>query len=1167
MKLKRLDLKAFGPFTDRILEFNSNGPGLHVIFGPNEAGKSSSLRGLKALLYGFHAQTPDNFLHSYEQLLVGGLLENSNGQELIFQRRKKRINDLIDENGAPLETNILAAFLHGVEAEIFESLYGIDHDRLVQGGREILAQQGEVGKSLFAAGTGISSLREVIEELEQESAQLFKARGSNPEINQAIKRYKELQKEIKQAILAPKEWKELKKSLEEAESERSFLEQERSTKNRELRSLERLKQAIPELASLKVWRDRMAELGDVVLLPPDIQEKQKQVEQATYNAESQLMQSRERLKLTQGKLEAISINTALLEQSDLVDDFFQRLGEYRKGQKDSPQLNGMRINLRRQAASLLKQVRQDMDLKDVEILGPVLSKKKTIQSLSAQFEAISQNVTQSKKRNRAAYSDLEEVNKELSATSAIQETDELTLAVKLTHKVGDIDAKLSQDAGDIEQGRQDCRSTLKRLGLWSGALSELLELSLPLVQTIQQFEKKFREIEEKNRVLTKERKNAASLLNSAETELKKIQYIGEVPSEHDLRNTREKRNTGWQLLRKQWLGNEDITDESTVFDPERSLHDAYEGLVTQADTIADRLRTEADRVANTANFKAQIEQQQRVLAECATIENNLIQREKTLVQEWSNTWKPLGISPLSPNEMGGWLTSIEQLRYRIESLAIKEKEASSDRKQQAELKENLTNILTKMGFTELPLSEKLGPILIFAETIIEKNSERQNKQSLLLERQKKAQKSVTETTKEYKEAQDAFVTWKEQWANALSGLGLKGEITSPEALDYIETLQDCLNKEKEAGDLKKRIDGIERDADRLEAEVNTILQSSAPSLRALPLDQAILHLRVLLKQAQNDKSLFEQLTVETESLQAEISIAEKNLQDANKQMEELLDSAHCKIPEELGLVISTFLEYQKLREKISSSEEILARIGEGTKIDALAAQAALLDPDELPSKIESVQQDIEERIHPAITEISQKIGEIKNKLAAMDGSSKAADASDKMEQELAKIRRLVERYTRVKLASKVLQQEIEHYREQHQDPVLKLASKYFAELTLNSFSGLRADVSDKGEPVLEGIRPDGKWTNVSGMSDGTRDQLYLSLRLATLEWRMETSEPMPFIVDDILINFDDDRSRATLKALAHFSKKNQVILFTHHRQLVDDAERVGKTEEVVVHML
>ena len=76
------------------------------------------------------------------------------------------------------------------------------------------------------------------------------------------------------------------------------------------------------------------------------------------------------------------------------------------------------------------------------------------------------------------------------------------------------------------------------------------------------------------------------------------------------------------------------------------------------------------------------------------------------------------------------------------------------------------------------------------------------------------------------------------------------------------------------------------------------------------------------------------------------------------------------------------------------------------------------------------------------------------------------------------------------------------------------------------------------------------------MSSGTRDQLYLALRLATLKWRLETSEAMPFIVDDILINFDDDRSKATLKVLSELSEKNQVILFTHHRQIVETAQSI-----------
>ena len=134
MRLKRLELKAFGPFTDRILDFDGAVPGLHVIFGRNEAGKSSSLRALKALLYGFPQQTPDNFIHNYDQLLVGGCIVNGAGQELVFKRRKKRHGDVLDAAGNPVDTGILTPFLHGVEPDIFASLYGIDHDSLVRGG-------------------------------------------------------------------------------------------------------------------------------------------------------------------------------------------------------------------------------------------------------------------------------------------------------------------------------------------------------------------------------------------------------------------------------------------------------------------------------------------------------------------------------------------------------------------------------------------------------------------------------------------------------------------------------------------------------------------------------------------------------------------------------------------------------------------------------------------------------------------------------------------------------------------------------------------------------------------------------------------------------------------------------------------------------------------------
>ena len=172
----------------------------------------------------------------------------------------------------------------------------------------------------------------------------------------------------------------------------------------------------------------------------------------------------------------------------------------------------------------------------------------------------------------------------------------------------------------------------------------------------------------------------------------------------------------------------------------------------------------------------------------------------------------------------------------------------------------------------------------------------------------------------------------------------------------------------------------------------------------------------------------------------------------------------------------------------------------------------------------------------------------------MDGSGRAAEAAEAGEQVLSRIRRLSDRYIRLKVAATVLRQEIERYRSENQDPVLKIASDYFQKLTQGSFSGLLADEDDHGCPVLVGLRGDTAMVRVEGMSSGTRDQLYLALRLASLQKRLDAGEPMPFIVDDILVNFDDDRAVATLKALADLSLRTQVIVFTHHQHLVDLAD-------------
>ena len=72
MRFERLDFSAFGPFTGLSLDLSGGAPGgFHIVFGPNEAGKSSALRGVHDLLFGFPERTPDAHVHPNAELRDG----------------------------------------------------------------------------------------------------------------------------------------------------------------------------------------------------------------------------------------------------------------------------------------------------------------------------------------------------------------------------------------------------------------------------------------------------------------------------------------------------------------------------------------------------------------------------------------------------------------------------------------------------------------------------------------------------------------------------------------------------------------------------------------------------------------------------------------------------------------------------------------------------------------------------------------------------------------------------------------------------------------------------------------------------------------------------------------------------------------------------------------
>jgi hypothetical protein len=103
--------------------------------------------------------------------------------------------------------------------------------------------------------------------------------------------------------------------------------------------------------------------------------------------------------------------------------------------------------------------------------------------------------------------------------------------------------------------------------------------------------------------------------------------------------------------------------------------------------------------------------------------------------------------------------------------------------------------------------------------------------------------------------------------------------------------------------------------------------------------------------------------------------------------------------------------------------------------------------------------------------------------------------------------------------------------------------------------------------MLVGVRANAEKVSVKLMSTGTREQLYLALRLASLERHVELHGPMTVILDDVVLHSDPKRKSAILRALADLGERTQVIAFTHDPHVIALAQNTIDPGRLVVHEL
>ena len=288
---------------------------------------------------------------------------------------------------------------------------------------------------------------------------------------------------------------------------------------------------------------------------------------------------------------------------------------------------------------------------------------------------------------------------------------------------------------------------------------------------------------------------------------------------------------------------------------------------------------------------------------------------------------------------------------------------------------------------------------------------------------------------------------------------------------------------------------------------------------------------------------------------------ERDLQLARTAIERLCAEAGTTAPQELVRIEAENERRRAPTGQLDRCDAELTMVAtEG--LEALRRDVSAVPALDLPARRERARQE-RARLAGVRQAKSEEVSAAEGDLAKVVGGDQAAEDEAAVQSSLASLHETSAEFLRVAFAAHLLQQATEQHRQRNQSPVPRRTSELLRRLTLGSVS--RVEVDDE-ESVIKGVRDEHELVGVDGLSDGVRDQLFLALRLAALEQHLDRREPLPFVVDDILINFSDARARATLEVLAELARRTQVLLFTHHSRI---AELAGAPagQEVRVHRI
>ena len=1146
MRLTELSLEKYGCYSERLLTIPEHA-GLTVVYGLNEAGKSTCLEAIGDFLFGIPGRSARGETFGYPGMRIGALMRLANGEVMALRRRKGQGRTLVDAKGAACDDSLLASTALGaINRERFETLFGLNHETLRSGGDDLLDANGDIGRLIVEAGGGLRAMVRRIEEIDDEAGKLFaRTRNQSKKFYEALSRYETAEKAARTHLLSRDTYEDARKDADGAKRAADALRVERETLRATIYKLERVVRVGPHLRQRDQLVGEIESFAETVGYPEEFSTQVRDALKARDDAEESHRKAVGQHDEVKGKIDGLVVSENLAAAQKVIN----LLSE------DAVKVSGARESRQNRVRDLdieeakLHPLQEMLGLEpDADVAGMLPDRAATdrVQTLAAEALEKGSVLASAEGRVSELADELAQIEARIAEDKSAGYNRPLGVAASQFGSLVVQKASLDARRGNAEEEKRGIEKDV----VWFGGptADELAAMSCPSAEDVRAEQTAREEIGDDIAEQEGVKRKADEEIAAALEEIAALEAGGPVATVTAVAEARVVREGLWRPIREAFV--EGRAGDS--LEARRSAAEAFEGRSKEADSLSDRRADEAGRVASRTELERTVTRARRKAREAereiAELAKRLTAREEAfcgVYPDLSNRYPALASLLEFSSRRNEVLDRIATARVEAADIGVKTNEL-------APAIDLLERVEARLGLdTTAGFSARVEAI----QAAIGEHDRRRSGLEGAIAKKEEVDGKLKAATDKRDEARAWKEGWDRSWPGAMKALGGSAAASPADG-------NKLAGEWREARGILRTIAEIRTRLKRMDEEEAKLLEGVLRTARELDIDVAedgVAGARMLqMRWTENDRlrTKRDELKEEHEVRKVEAETAAEAVKVAGEALTALASAIGVEV-DSLTAAAARFDERRAIEGKIADAERLARNAGDQLPVTTLETEWVSRDLDAVRLDLENAQSRLKE-IDGDVENAILKEREGREALHRFASDSEVNRAIVERESARADMHAALERYLELSLASDLIAEAMATVRAEQQDPLIARASVLFAAMTEGEFVGIETDVDESGAPVVKGKRANGETESVARLSDGTRDQLFLAFRLASLESYGEFAEPLPFVADDILVHFDGPRARATLELLADFGKRNQMLLFTHEESVRDAAAELVK---------